>query len=435
MVATRKAIRATFDRFTKALPELTAIDPSRMTVTSVLTYPTVDLEGDLVAPDGCRGWADTPCVNHEHGIPIGHGVPTTRMAMIDGKEWELPIGLSHFAQRVSDLNGVDMAIVDGKGRRVGRYDPNESLQVAPQAFALVEHGILTGVSLEAHSLNSEVRGRSLIRGGPAYAIHEWEGDGWAHCRHPINPGAQVLAPELVEKAFQIAGTGRLNGEPLRPLIRKSLQPYLDQFTRRAMVPGVDLKTPVPVRKAMADYNDPAPDPEDTPDDVTADTGEPDETSTEPDAEAAPGLKKTGMAVMSLIQQLMDTAKQIKDAVAGPDLEDKEGLELLSGVADQIEELAKEAKVDAQKVWPDGGFGAPDNDTGEPDDTMPMTDDGAVMSKAFRKGFPTRFKVSDLRKPAATVSKGLELTPAELRELNAGLKRVDRKTRKIESRTK
>lgn len=171
-----------------------AVDDTRRTVTALLTYPQIDLDGDLVEPTGGE-WTAAPYVNIEHDptCVVGTGTVEMKSVMVDGETLTLPFGRTTFGDTY-----------------IGR-----------QAFELVKAGVYPGVSVEFRPLQSTPIGKSLLQARPAYHFHRWKGEGWAFCAEPKNRYTHVV-PDSIGKALSLIETNRIGSEKLHPLICKAL---------------------------------------------------------------------------------------------------------------------------------------------------------------------------------------------------------------------
>lgn len=203
-----------------------ALDPVKLTVTSRLTIPEKDLDGDIVVPGGCR-WDDSRLVvdiDHDPQKVVGRGTVVMKADPdYSDPRLLLPHGTTHFSRNALGV----------------------------QAFELVRAGIMTGVSIEFLPITKKAIGPSLTR-GVAYRYEDYHLRGWTHCLNcpPVQQGAKVL-PETVGKALDILNAGKIGNDPLQPIIRKALSVYRD-YPRPASV-----SVPRQVVKAMDDqYPDP-----------------------------------------------------------------------------------------------------------------------------------------------------------------------------------
>jgi hypothetical protein len=386
-----------------------AADHQRLTVTALLTYPQVDLDGEVVDPAGGT-WAANPYVNVEHdpACVVGTGAVAMKAVRVGNETLTLPFGTTTFRD-------------DHLGR---------------QAFRLVAEDVLSGVSLEFEPLARTPIGKSLLRGRTAYRYDRWRGLGWAHCAHPINPDARTL-PDSVGKALGVLRDGRLAGAPLDPVIRKALSPYL----------AASRSVTVRVGKSM-DYDDPMAAP---PVDATAPADAPMPDEAAPEADDTP---PTAKAAYDAAQALTDAAQMIRDAVQRS--EHLKGKAKLVKLADSLEADAAEASAVGDMVMSDVGGDEPEPDADAPadepgadapaDDAPPESDeekeeksfsrfikpirkaaDGSIQT---RTGYaPRRFRLADLSDPDP-VAKAGGPTPDQLAELAAEKRRSDKIRRQL-----
>lgn len=368
-----------------------------MSCEAVLTFPGPDRQGDDLVPDG-GDWAmhrDSPefgrAVNYDHGVAIGratrpdgaYGVELRSVA--DGKTTHtLPVGTTKFFQTAADCAGIVPA----------GAETNLALTVAAQAFELVAADVLTGISLEffpdaRFPKSMREIGRCPVEDRPAFRFDRWIGAGWAHALIPVNFHARTLLPAY-EKALKIARDGRVGGRPLADPIRKSFSPLL-AVPRTATVTGGY----APARKSMTTDELP-------PDDAAA-------MPVSPDVSAANG--PTPAAMHETLQAMQDLKAMADRYATTPDLEHPGGKDRFAELAALLADEIGQFQADAGGMFPDAGFeSAPaegdevESDADE-DDSFPMTADGALMTKAFKKGYPRRFRKSDL-KSAVPVGKVL-----------------------------
>jgi len=203
-------------------------DTRRLSVESVLTFPTHDLAGDWVVPEGLDFslHEQDPSIDLEHarthikGYPVAWAreslgkpgapyavemVPLNCAGEGEPEEWHtLPVGTSYF-------------------------DPSD--RIGSQTFALVEQGALPAVSLEFQTVPGAFTplGRSPLENRPAYHFEKASVLKWTLCAVPVNPGALHVAKSvsLVPLSLaQVLQDGRVNvggrWEPLHPVIRKAL---------------------------------------------------------------------------------------------------------------------------------------------------------------------------------------------------------------------
>lgn len=369
------------------------------TATALLTFPQKDYQGDFVVPDG-GDWTfhrDTDLgrvVNYEHGIPIGraekasgdYGVEMQTLN-IDGTNYTLPIGTTRFFETAKDCKGLVQ----------GSHNVQTALNLAEQCQRLVADDVLTGVSLEfapdtRYPKSQIAIGNSPIENRKSYRFEKWVGLGWAHCLMPINNDARTLMPGSFDKAMSLFTGRKLAGKSLCRPILKSLS-TLANLSRPASVRG---GFTTPKRKSvMAD------DFEDDTDPTTL--GEPDgdeamDMDAMPESDTATGANKpTPAAIHDILQGIQDLLMRAEDHLNGP-AENEKGLKLLNTLKADIEKMQSDLLSDAANLFPDAGFEVPDEVAmGEEE---PINDDGELKTKAFRKGYPRRFRKSDftIKKP-------------------------------------
>lgn len=366
------------------------------TATALLTFPQRDYQGDYVVPDG-GDWTyhrDTDLgrvVNYEHGIPIGraekasgdYGVEMQTLN-IDGTNHTLPIGTTRFFETAKDCKGLVQ----------GSHNVRTALNLAEQCQRLVADDVLTGVSLEfapdhRYPKSQIAIGLSPIENRKSYRFEKWIGLGWAHCLMPINNDARTLMPGSFDKAMSLLTGRKLNGKSLCRPILKSLAP-LANLSRPASVRG-GFTTPQRKSVMADDYED-----------LTT-LGEPDGDEAGamddmPESDTAAGANKpTPAAIHDLLQAIQDLLMRAEDHLNGP-AENEKGLKLLNTFKADIEKLQNDLMADASSLFPDAGFEVPD--TVEMGEEEPVNDEGELKTKAFRKGYPRRFRKSDfvIKKP-------------------------------------
>ncbi len=358
-----------------------AIDRSKGTVQSVLSFPGRDYDGDTINPAGGDWHSEfpaNPLVNWTHGVPVGRGsVPELKSFDVDGEQLQLPVGVTRFFQSKADTKGLRLFQRDARGVPFAECTPDECLHAAESVARLVFDGIADGVSIEFKPDGVEGKAfwptgqKSALLGRDEIHWEKWVGMGWAHALQCKNPNAAVIQ----DKAFRIAETGRFEGgAKVSPIIMKSFAAFRDRKPKYIRVE----------RKAMPDVIDDAPEGVDTID------------APVDDKPAGGGMKPTPTAYMQAIQHLEDGAQALEDLLGGGALEHEKGI---AGLEDHIEELrslCSDLNAQASKMFPDAGFESatkpPAEDAGaEPE--VETNDDGAVKNKAFPAGFPVRFRVA------------------------------------------
>lgn len=363
-------------------------DPSAMTVTAILTWPTRDVAGDFVRPSGLdfAPHAADPWVDLEHGFDPDVG--------------RRPVG---WARESLARPGGDYAVswgtfdVDGTPHRlpVGttHFDPSD--RVSSQVFALVERDALPGVSLEFEpvagcmkSLGPSPMGyRPELGSADAYRFDRASVVRWTHCARPVNEGAltavrKSLGGHVPDPLATILSSGRVGGEALDPFIRKALAAYAPKLNRSV----------VRVEKAVNDddnetiYDEAAPE---------AETPE-----TEPDGDEAPATP-TVQAHYDVAQGIIDLCEQARQQLESS--EHVKGKQYLLKALDKLESVAEDVKANGDKI--DGevsGGKEPEEGDEEPVGDEIETDDEGVM-KAIRPVYKAnikRFTLAQVQKAVA-----------------------------------
>ncbi len=355
-------------------------DTRRLSVESVLTFPTHDLAGDWVTPEGLDFslHEQDPSIDLEHarthikGYPVAWAreslgktgapyavemVPLNCAGPGEPEEWHtLPVGTSYF-------------------------DPSD--RIGSQTFALVEQGALPAVSLEFQTVPGAYKplGRSPLENRPAYHFEKASVLKWTLCAVPVNPGALHVAKAVGVVPLSIAQVlidGRVNvagrWEVLHPVIRKALEPY------RSPAPQ---STTVRVEKAAMEPDDEFDG--NLGDDMGGDL------DTQDDALFADAVDDEPMhagvqALYSLADALKERCEEAKQAAKAT--ENPEIYRVLMKLCDKVESLADEAeghgdkhdqKLMAMKNGSDAGEGdeEPDSDEGE-EPEAPADGDGDEM---------------------------------------------------------
>ena len=418
---------------------------------SILTYPEPDMDGDFVRPDGGE-WVRRPFVNWDHQIPIGTGRVVLKALTDNGKSHTLPVGRTLFAQTARQLDGIDRTRRDPVTNRVvGKWPIDECLAVAEDVWRLVDSGTAVGVSVEFLPVGKKGVGwwqlptRSPINNRPSYHFDSWKGLGWAHAPEPVNRSAALLeldgeVPDSFRKAISLAETGRFpGGRQCTETVRKAFLPLLEVPRKTVARGGWDNQKHTPVTKAM------------------------DETAPPPDAAApaGPQLPPTAEALMTVVQGIYDLCQQAEQLLAEKRLEHEKGKSVLQAAIDKLKADAGKLHDKTAAAFPDEGLGKPDDaaadtpaesesgdapaddmagdeivddDADEDADYPEMTEDGKVVTKAFKKGIPgiRRFKLSQLtdlpKHPPADelpdgVADALAKITAQLRTVSARQKKV------------
>lgn len=356
-------------------PVLKSIDSRRMSVQSILSFPTVDYAGDIVIPTGGE-WDAKPYVNREHNETIGYG--NVEMKSLTG-EGIVPVGTSYFNQA----------------------DP-----LANQVFRLVQDGVMTGVSIEFKPIVYKSLGhKSAIENRDAMRFEKWRGLGWAHCFQPVHPDARVLLPELedaVGKAIRITQAGKLGSESLLPIVKKSLSAFAQRFAPKTKSFRVE--------KAME---------EQTMFDQTQDDPINTGTVTEEQPQGQPTYP-TAAAGYDFAQALLDACSALESAIESA--EHVGGREKLLQLCDTIKTVAEDANQVASDVESELGGNDAEESNEPPEGTetesepepIEVTEKGLIVTKS---GYvPKRFRASDLQ----AVSKSLAEEEAEAAKI---LKRI------------
>lgn len=356
-------------------------DTRRLCVESVLTFPTHDLAGDWVVPEGLDFslHEQDPSIDLEHarthikGYPVAWAreslgkpgapyavemVPLNCAGPGEPEEWHtLPVGTSYF-------------------------DPSD--RIGSQTFALVEQGALPAVSLEFQTVPGAYReiGWSDLERRKSLHFDKARVLKWTLCAVPVNPGALHVAKSVGLVPLSIAQVlidGRVNvggrWEPLHPVIRKALA-----ATGTAAAPRT---TTVRVEKAAMEPDDEFDG--NLGDDMGGDL------DTQDDALFADAVDDEPMhagvqALYSLADALKDRCEEAKQAAKAT--ENPEIYRVLMKLCDKVESLADEAeghgdkhdqKLMAMKNGSDAGEGdeEPDSDEGE-EPEAPADGDGDEM---------------------------------------------------------
>lgn len=315
------ATRYDLDHAKKTVVFKASVDTRELTSTAVLSYPTPDLAGDIVVPEGLdfgRHMAD-PRVDLEHrrdpdfgdatvgwartSLGKSGGLYTVRRVPLechDGRTRELPVGTTHF-------------------------DPKDKLQ--QQAFALVERDVLPAVSLEfipdmrvAKSL-----GPSPLEPRDAYEFPRARVVTYTLCAKGVCPEA-VVAKSAYDPLRSVLSANRVGGEELHPTIRKALSHYLPgkpQLVRSGFV----------AEKAMDEELTPVPD-------MPLDDAPEEETPEESPAPAVNGIA----AVYAMAEAILAACEQAKAA-----MENSDSAEVIKDIA----KLCADAEKFAEKVKASG----------------------------------------------------------------------------------
>jgi hypothetical protein len=394
-----------------------SLDRDRLTVRSVLTYPVEDQDGDFVRPDG-GDWDSKfrahPLVNWWHELPVGRGYVEMKSVEHDGQLWDVPIGTTQFFRTAADCRGLTLAVRDPDTYAVaGTLTPAEAVEAARDAFRLVADEVATGVSIEFKpdpAFTTDTGRKSLMRGRPSRRYERWTGLGWAHTPRPVNPSAQTILPESVEKAHRIVRDKAFaDGKPICAVVLKSLSRLTPRTPTTITVPRT-------VRKAMEDEILPPAEGEPTADQPADEPADTPASDTPPEA----AVSYDGA------QMLADFAQQLRD-VASKTLDDKTHKSLMK-CAERLEAEAEDLTAVGEAVEDKlaGRNGdkteSPAEDTPADDapaesdesasDPEPYSEDeakslprklerkpgGAIVLKSQTNYTPRRLKLSDLGDP-------------------------------------
>ena len=407
-----------------------SVDTARMTVTSVLTYPATDWDGDFVRPDG-GDWDSRfkahPQVSWWHEDPVGRGSVELKSIPVGDGRANVPVGVTSFFQRESDTAGLSLVTRKlGDYTPVGKLTPRQAVETAEDAFRLVEAGLAPGVSLEFDPVEMWETGRKSLRlRRPGRHYERWTALGWGHTPEPANPGAQVLS-DSVGKAIRAVQTGRHpGGKPIGEIVLKSLTRWAATLPTRATV-----TVPRTVEKAMDELTPPGPG--DPVADPVPGTEPPESTSDSPPeiTEAYDGA-----------QMLADVAQQLRDR-SGKSLHAKTR-KVFAKIADDIDSYAEDLIAHAEDAEGELNSGASDtapkgdDESGgdePPDDETPelkslprkleRRSDGSVVLKSAYK--PKRLGLADLGSPVgvpdAAEQKAIGEALREIRDIRRSMRR-------------
>ena len=350
------------DRAKRTVVFKASVDTDQLTSTAVLSYPTPDLAGDIVVPEGLdfgRHMAD-PRVDLEHrrdpdfgdatvawahsGLGKSDGYYTGRLVSLprhDGKTGPVPVGTNHF-------------------------DRNSKVQ--QQAFALVERDVLSAVSLEfvpdmrfAKSL-----GPSPLEPRDAYEFGRVRVVRWTLCARGVCPEA-VVAKSVYDPLRSVLSANRVGGEELHPTIKKALSHYLPGKPRV-------VRSGFVAEKAMDEELTPVPD---MPDEVPEETPE----------DAAPAVNGI-TAIYAHVEALTAACEQLeRDAETSDSAEIVKEIHKLCEAGRALAEKAKAVgdKHDAKLQAAKGGKGGAEEDEPLPEESedyepdMETDEEGALKS--------------------------------------------------------
>lgn len=342
------------------------VDSDRMAVTAILTFPTFDLAGDYIEPEGgdyTRHKAQ-PWVGLEH-YRLRKGTKD-ELVYPDHRDAGRPIVAGWARESLSDSDGYDpdrdyavkLKAFTIKGKKynlpVGTsyYDPDNRL--SSQVFSMVKADALPGVSLELAAPEgytpTVLKARSPLEPHrPSWHYRKWDCHAWVNCAKPVNPGALVGKSQINDALASILSRGKVengNGdlERLHPLILKSFSQYVP-------VPN---KSRVVVEKAMHDQSGPP-------------MGDPtpDEPSVYDDAndEQTPQGPHTAQTAYDGAQMLVDIATHLEERLKAS--EHVGGKKAMMKHLEKIKALAEGMIGVGDKVTADVGKG--DGATGEIDE--------------------------------------------------------------------
>lgn len=406
----------------KPLPEAvrkSQVNTSAMWSKAVLTYPGVDLAGDVLDPSGLL--FDThklaPCIDLEHGRDSIGDYP------VAWARESLSLPGAPYAVEYKSLNvAPDGAPPDYRDLPIGTSYFDPACKVSAQVFALVEQDVLPAVSLEFRPVHGCYKslGRSPLEPRDAYHFAKADVVKWTVCARGVNEGALSLTKSLrgqVPCLERIIRDNRVNvggrWEPLAPRLLKALRPMLAPPTR----------TTVRVEKAMEERDDML---DEMPvDDADMDTA----VMMAAEEDAAPASNGVS-GLYAASQAVLDACEQLKAALEQTDSADlyRDGLkhcDMMEAVAEKIK--AAGDKHDAKLQSLKAGRDEPEEADEEPAD---METDGDGIIKSVRKPYYTvlkarRFALRDL--DAQPVQKSADdLTPQELAAMSARLARASKK---------
>ncbi len=346
-------------------------DDAKMMVTSVITSPRMDRQGDVVEPDGIdlSVHSVNPVVFYDHR---------------KSPEWQLPIGKSetpggtYTVRRWEDKTLADLYFAQN-------YKPAE------EVYTLVRQDILRGISI-GYLPGIERNSVEKIPGGNlrynTSVLHEI-----SVTPQPTNPEALTIA--LEKGSFS-------------QLIMKSLSPFMiskANGNRPAMVTSGFRNSDV--RKAMAkpeveEENAELTDADNLGEGDAGEGGEMGEMGAEggedmpveedySETEPSDGLTPAPRAYLNIAQGIMDLIGQFNDDMAGSEHAESR-LEHAPDFANRLQEIAEEAKAYGEKVAAELNGGVPPEETPDPNNPDMMETDpenGEVVVKSFILGFKPR----------------------------------------------
>jgi hypothetical protein len=334
-----------------------SVDQSRLSVTAALSYPGEDLAGDIVDPAGID-WTHhkaQPWVGLEHWRWTADRTGWVHPG--PGDEHLVPVRVG--TARTSDGRyGVELKAMPEGPIPFGTTQFTDRDRLSYQTFQLVNDGTLEGVSIEFRLIPGQFDrlGRSPLEDRPAYRVNKCIGEGWVHCKQPVNPGALILkslAPHL-EQAVRVAQTGKVGGEAAHPLILKSFARFLPG--KSTAVVGGFTRLEKAMDETMMDpaYAPPEPDGDEAP---AADAG---------------GSTPTVQALYQLAQSLQDLKSQVEEMLSGS--EHVKGKKFATKLLADLDGTVEDATEMAAKIEAELGQGEPEGDE-EPEEPEPdMADD-------------------------------------------------------------
>lgn len=174
---------------------LIGVNQAAMCVTSVISTVDRDRGGDIVIPEGC----DLSNYRLNPTVLFGHG------------ELIFPIG------RAMDPQG-ELTVKIEPGRRIlATTFFSQRLKKAEQVFALIDEGMLPGLSIGFNPLE-EPEPLDAVPGNPAlgYRFNKWELLEYSHVVVPMNAKCNVIRSHLSK--------GMIAGSPIDEDLRRVLEP-------------------------------------------------------------------------------------------------------------------------------------------------------------------------------------------------------------------
>ncbi len=345
-VTLRKSASGTHAEIANVAPKI-AVDTTRMSVTHILVTKSVDLQGDVVDPDGgdLTAHESNPVVFYDHRSDYKH-----------------PIARAENDGNYTVNKSKDGSIVYAETF----FIPKD--QMSSQVFGLIAEDAIRGWSV---GFNPQPGGFETIRKSQgrgdrgSYHFKKWDLLEYSSTPQPVNPDALTV---LVEK-------GRLGSEQLNPLILKSLSAHV--ISNRAAivrVPAHQLTNKaMPPQMQQAPADDGATDPNADP---YAEDGQ----------DAGPQETPTVASLYDAAQGIMDICANLEQAVAGS--EHKGGKAFASSICAVGQKLAAKikGKADAIKSELSGeeqvegeegdGEAKPEGD----DEDMETDDEGGIVTK-------------------------------------------------------